>query len=300
MSLGVMMRVYLNSPLTPDRSTRDASGSRKPLWFVPTRTPDSVSPLPGDDRNVQSDCLLQSASAAGAPNTLFWRTRRRRSANRCSRPTVQNVELSFNPSPMRSSPRRPKSAVEPEAELIVLVDEQDRRVGLAQKMEAHVHGWRHRAFSVFVFNDRHELLLQKRAPVKYHSGGLWTNTCCGHPRPGEHVARAAHRRLHEEMGFDCDLLRIGAIQYALEVGNGLVEREYLHLFVGQWNGQPAPAADEVSDWRWCAPSAVDASLATQASRFTAWLPLTWPHVRQALQAGVFSPTKSTAGMPTPP
>jgi isopentenyl-diphosphate delta-isomerase len=149
-------------------------------------------------------------------------------------------------------------------------------------MAAHVHGWRHRAFSVFVINDRHELLLQQRSLAKYHSGGLWTNTCCGHPRPGEPVARAAHRRLREEMGFDCQLREIGPIQYSLDVGNGLVEREYLHVFVGEWNGRPEPAVDEVSEWQWCAPSAIDAALATQASRYTAWFPLTWPHVKHAL------------------
>src|SRR5262245_20586930 len=121
------------------------------------------------------------------------------------------------------------SAVEPGTELVILVDERDQRVGVAPKMAAHVQGLRHRAFSVFVFNDRHELLLQKRASEKYHSGGLWTNTACGHPRPGEQVAEAAHRRLQEEMGFDCQLNRIGAIQYSLDVGNGLFEREYLHL-----------------------------------------------------------------------
>ncbi len=159
---------------------------------------------------------------------------------------------SFNPSPMRSSPRPPESVVEPEGELVVLVDRRDRRVGVAPKMAAHVHGWRHRALSVFVVNDRHELLLQKRSPAKYHSGNLWSNTCCGHPRPGERVAQAATRRLQQEMGFDCQLHRVGAIQYALDVGNGLVEREYLHLFVGRWNGQPEPAMDEVSRWRWCA------------------------------------------------
>jgi len=192
------------------------------------------------------------------------------------------------------------SAVEPGGELIVLVDGRDRRVGVAPKMAAHIHGWRHRALSVFVFNDRHELLLQKRSPAKYHSGGLWSNTCCGHPRPGEHVARAAQRRLREEMGFACQLQRIGAMQYSLDVGNGLLEREYLHLFVGQWNGEPVPAADEVSRWRWCATSAIDALIDRQASRFTPWFPLTWPHVRHALQLGVIGPTKSIAAMPTLP
>jgi len=190
---------------------------------------------------------------------------------------------------MRSLPR--KRAVEQEVDQIVLVDGRDRRVGVAEKMAAHVHGWRHRAFSVFVINDRQELLLQKRSPSKYHSGGLWSNTCCGHPRPGERVAQAAKRRLREEMGFDCRLHRIGAIQYSLDVGNGLVEREYLHLFVGRWNGQPVPAVDEVSEWRWSATSAIDASIVTQSMRFTPWFPLAWPPVRQTLHAGAFSPTK---------
>src|SRR4029079_4669363 len=97
----------------------------------------------------------------------------------------------FNPSPMRSLPRRPVCSVEPEGELVVLVDGRDRRVGVAPKLAAHIHGWRHRALSVVVINDRNDVLLQKRALAKYHSGGLWTNTCCGHPRPGEQVARAA-------------------------------------------------------------------------------------------------------------
>jgi isopentenyl-diphosphate delta-isomerase len=178
-----------------------------------------------------------------------------------------------------------------------LVDGRDRRVGVAPKLEAHSRGWRHRALSVFVINDRHELLLQKRSPEKYHSGGLWSNTCCGHPRPGEGVARAAKRRLGEEMGFECELHRVGAIQYTLDVGSGLVEQEYLHLFVGQWNGKPVAAADEVAAWRWCASSAIDALIRRQSARFTAWFPAAWPHVRHSLAEGVVSPATST--VPTP-
>jgi isopentenyl-diphosphate delta-isomerase len=152
-------------------------------------------------------------------------------------------------------------------------------------MAAHIHGWRHRALSVFVINYRYELLLQKRSPAKYHSGNLWSNTCCGHPRPGERVALAAKRRLREEMGFACPLHRIGAMQYSLDVGTGLVEREYLHIFVGQWNGEPVPAADEVCRWRWCAISEIDDLIVTQPARFTPWFPLAWPHVRHALREG---------------
>lgn len=175
-----------------------------------------------------------------------------------------------------------------EAEQVVLVDGRDRRIGVAPKMAAHRRGWKHRALSVFVFNDRHELLLQKRSPAKYHSGGLWSNTCCSHPRPGERVARAAVRRLRDEMGFACELRSIGAIQYALDVGSGLVECEYTHLFVGHWNGEPVPAVDEVSEWRWCAASAIDEAMMTQAAQFTAWFPLCWRQVRHSLDAEVYS------------
>src|SRR5262249_12633326 len=124
--------------------------------------------------------------------------------------------------------------------------------------------------------------LQRRSLSKYHSGGLWSNTCCGHPRPSERVAQAAKRRLREEMGFTCQLRGVGEMQYALDVGSGLFEREYLHLFVGHWNGQPVPSIDEVSAWQWCTPAALDDLISTQPARFTAWFPLAWQRVRHAL------------------
>src|SRR5689334_7965348 len=112
------------------------------------------------------------------------------------------------------------------AERVVLVDERDREVGTMPKLAAHAEGALHRAFSVFVLNAAGELLLQRRAAAKYHCGGLWTNSCCGHPRPGEPVADAARRRLREEMGFDCELASVGSFVYRAEVGGGLVEHEY--------------------------------------------------------------------------
>src|SRR3954469_14253008 len=114
-------------------------------------------------------------------------------------------------------------------ETVVLVDEDDREVGLAPKLRAHERGLLHRAFSVFVLNARGEVLLQRRADGKYHSAGLWTNTACGHPRPGEPVAAAARRRLREEMGFECALVAAGTFVYRARVGSELVEHELDHL-----------------------------------------------------------------------
>ena len=139
------------------------------------------------------------------------------------------------------------SAVE---ERVVLVDESDAEVGTLEKQRAHAEGRLHRALSVFVLNARGEMLLQRRASAKYHSGGLWTNACCSHPRPGEPVDAAARRRLREEMGIDCALEPAFAFTYRAEVGGGLVEHEYDHVFLARYDGDPAPSADEVDGWRW--------------------------------------------------
>jgi len=117
--------------------------------------------------------------------------------------------------------------------MLVRVDEHDQEIGVVEKMSAHREGVLHRAFSVFVFDRSGRLLLQRRALDKYHSGGLWSNTCCSHPGPGERPIDAAHRRLEEEMGFDCPLTGGYAFTYRVDVGNGLVEHEFDHVFVGQ-------------------------------------------------------------------
>ncbi|HSU14337.1 isopentenyl-diphosphate Delta-isomerase [Longimicrobium sp.] len=158
-------------------------------------------------------------------------------------------------------------------ETVVLVDEHDREVGLAPKLDAHVSGALHRAFSVFVLNARGEVLLQRRADGKYHCGGLWTNTCCGHPRPGEPVAAAARRRLREEMGFDCVLASAGAFVYRADVGGGLREHEYDHVFIGRHDLAPAPDAEEASDWRWQSPDSALAEAEAHPERFTPWFAL---------------------------
>jgi isopentenyl-diphosphate delta-isomerase len=156
------------------------------------------------------------------------------------------------------------------SEHVILVDANDSPIGTAEKLEAHRSGRLHRAFSAFVFNDRGELLLQRRAGGKYHSGGLWSNTCCSHPRPGEETRAAAERRLEEEMGFRCALEAVTAIVYRAEVGGGLVEYEYDHLLVGRWTGRPSPDPDEVEDWRWVDMDALRDEVAHHPRRFTYW------------------------------
>ena len=156
-------------------------------------------------------------------------------------------------------------------ELVTLVDEQDREVGVAEKLSAHVEGRLHRAFSIFVFDEAGRLLLQRRAATKYHSGGLWSNTCCGHPRPGEATDAAAHRRLREEMNFDCPLRKAFDFLYRAEVGNRLVEHEYDHVFTGRYSGEPSPVAAEVAEWRWMSLSALRDELGANPDAYSYWL-----------------------------
>ncbi len=158
-------------------------------------------------------------------------------------------------------------------ERVVLVDSDDRPVGEMDKLQAHREGVLHRAISVFVFNSEGELLLQRRAPGKYHSGGLWTNTCCSHPRPGEPVSKAATRRLQEEMGMACDLEPRFAFVYRSELDGGLVEHEFDHVFVGTSDSEPVPDPAEVSEWRYASPEAIRHELEERPDRFTTWFRL---------------------------
>jgi isopentenyl-diphosphate Delta-isomerase len=160
-----------------------------------------------------------------------------------------------------------------ELELVELVDDEDRPVGTAEKLDAHRRGLRHRAISVIVWNGRGELLLQQRAAGKYHSAGLWTNACCGHPRPGEGAALAAGRRLAEELGITCPLTPLFRTHYRADVGNGLIEDEIVHAFGGHYEGVVCAAASEVQDICWLAPSALAADLATRAGAYTVWFRL---------------------------
>ncbi|HEY6218852.1 MAG TPA: isopentenyl-diphosphate Delta-isomerase [Gemmatimonadaceae bacterium] len=154
---------------------------------------------------------------------------------------------------------------------LILVDQNDREIGHAPKLDAHRTGRLHRAVSVFLINRRGQLLLQRRATDKYHSGGLWSNTCCGHPRPGETTSSAAHRRLREEMGIECELSPTFSFKYRAELPPDLVEHEIDHVFVGSFDGDPTPDRNEVSEWRWTGIQELVADRRANPSRYTAWL-----------------------------
>jgi len=165
--------------------------------------------------------------------------------------------------------------------MLVQVDEDDREIGVIEKMSAHRDGVLHRAFSVFVFDRAGRLLLQRRAPEKYHSGGLWSNTCCSHPQPGEQPIEAAHRRLEEEMGFDCPLTGGYAFTYRVDVGNGLVEHEFDHVFIGQFDGEPRPDTNEVGGWAWKPLDEVYADVEARPSMYTVWLKIALERLRHS-------------------
>ena len=156
------------------------------------------------------------------------------------------------------------------SERVILVDGEDNAIGTADKLEAHRKGQLHRAFSVFVLDDAGRMLLQRRAEGKYHSGGLWSNACCSHPRPGEATEDAAARRLVEEMGIDCRPEPAFELVYRADVGGGLVEYEYDHIFLGHWTGEPSPDPAEVSEWRWVSLSELKQEVALHPRHFTYW------------------------------
>ena len=155
-------------------------------------------------------------------------------------------------------------------EQVILVDEQDNEVGLMEKMEAHEKAVLHRAFSVFVLNDKNELMLQQRAKEKYHSPLLWTNTCCSHQRKGESNLEAGRRRLQEEMGFTCDLEEVFSFIYKAPFDNGLTEHELDHVMVGQFNGDPVVNPDEVEAYKWMTLDAVKKDIENDPDNYTAW------------------------------
>jgi len=156
---------------------------------------------------------------------------------------------------------------------VILVDENDRETGTMEKMRAHRKGALHRAVSVFIFNGAGELLLQQRAAGKYHSPGKWSNTCCSHPRPGETELAAARRRLNEEMGMDCELIKWCELLYRAEFDNGLTENEFDHIFLGVTNRLPVINPQEVATYQYMAVEALETAIRQNPERFTHWLPL---------------------------
>lgn len=155
-------------------------------------------------------------------------------------------------------------------ERVVLVDEEDREVGTEEKLRAHVEGRLHRAVSVFVRDGAGRVLLQRRAATKYHSPGRWTNTACSHPRPGEPPADAARRRLREEMGIEAEPVPVLRFVYRADVGGGLVEHEYDHVFVARWEGEPRPDPAEADGWRWAPLAEVAADAVRDPEAYTPW------------------------------
>jgi isopentenyl-diphosphate delta-isomerase len=156
------------------------------------------------------------------------------------------------------------------SEQIILVDKNDKQIGIGEKMAVHRKGQLHQAFSVFVFNKQGELMIQQRAKNKYHCPGLWANTCCSHPRLNEPTDQAAHRRLKEEMGFDCPLKEVGQFIYKTKFDNGLYEHEYNHVFVGQFNSQPKINPEEVADWKWVKMEKLKKDIKVNAKKYTYW------------------------------
>ena len=158
-------------------------------------------------------------------------------------------------------------------EFIVLVNKKDEVIGKEEKMICHKEGKLHRAFSVLIFNSKKEILLQKRALMKYHTPGLWTNTCCSHPRPGEELISAAERRLNEEMGFTTDLKEVFSFHYTSEFDNGLIENEIDHVCIGFFNDEPVINPEEVDDYQWISLDDLLIDISRNAQKYTPWFSL---------------------------
>jgi len=168
-------------------------------------------------------------------------------------------------------------------EEVILVNELDEELGTMEKMEAHMKAVFHRAFSVFIFNFKGEMLLQQRAISKYHSGGLWTNACCSHPRPGEKTIDAAYRRLQEELGFVTPLQKAFTFSYKAPFDNGLTENEFDHVYIGNFGGEIVPVAAEVQDFCFKNMHDISSSLKSHPNKYTAWFHLACPKVEEWLE-----------------
>lgn len=164
------------------------------------------------------------------------------------------------------------------SQLVILVDEQDNAIGEMEKLLAHERGALHRAFSVFIFNSRGEMLLQRRALSKYHSAGLWTNACCSHPSPGEETLQAAERRLQEEMGFTTGLKKAFDFVYNVRFQNGLTEHEFDHVYTGIYDGPININKEEVEEYSFHNIENIQSSLAQNPEKFTEWFRIAFKKV----------------------
>lgn len=167
-------------------------------------------------------------------------------------------------------------------EYVVLVDELDNKVGLMEKMEVHINPTLHRAFSIFIFNSKNEMLLQQRALSKYHTPGLWTNTCCSHPRDGESLHDATNRRLQEEMGMQCELKEAFSFIYKADVMQGLVEHEFDHVFIGTSDDLPIINKDEVESFRYDTVENIKADIERNPQNYTAWFKIAFDKLLETL------------------
>lgn len=160
-------------------------------------------------------------------------------------------------------------------EQVILVDENDRQIGLMEKQAAHVNPHLHRAFSIFIFNSKGELLMQQRALSKYHSPGLWTNTCCSHPRDGETLTEATSRRLMEEMGMTCEMHEVYTFIYMAPVGQGLTEHEFDHVWIGRSDETPQINREEVESWKYVSLSDLKVDIQLHPELYTEWFKITF-------------------------
>ncbi len=192
--------------------------------------------------------------------------------------------LSLHPNLETAVLSKPSHAMQ--EEYVILVDENDQEIGTMEKMQAHREARLHRAFSVFVFNDQDEVMLHQRAFSKYHSGGLWTNTCCSHPRKGETVLEAAHRRLQEEMGFDCDLREAFNFTYKAALDNDLTEYELDHVVLGRFNGEPNLNPDEVAAYKYMNWEELKQDVASNPDMYTEWFKIALDEVDQHFEQSI--------------
>lgn len=166
---------------------------------------------------------------------------------------------------------------------VILVNENDIETGFDDKLNAHFCGKLHRAFSIFVFNDKNEILIQQRAVKKYHSGGLWTNTCCSHPQPESTIEKDISDRLFFEMGIKCNVNKIFSFKYKVVFENGITENEYDHVYIGFYNADPKPNKNEVENWKWISIPELQYNMLKNPENYTEWFKIALPKLIKKLQ-----------------